>query len=96
MALTTEQFMLEIQRALLGEVSPHLRAVTIQHSDNMLHFDAYFDGEIDEDDVESMWCVDTELVAALPETIQVTHSSHRIDSPMRLPKKDITVYLRRE
>ena len=96
MTLEKEQALIVIQQSLLGEVSAFLRAVTIRVSDGHLHFDAYYDGLIHENDVESMSCVETELIAALPERIRVTHSLYRIDSPSILPKTDIFVYLRRE
>jgi hypothetical protein len=96
MTLGKERALLAIQQSLLGEVSVSLRAVTIRVSDDHLHFDSYYDGPIDENDVESMSCVETELIAGLPESIRVTHSLHRTDSPSTLPKTDTFAYLRRE
>ncbi len=96
MLLMLEVALLEMQRSLLGEVSSSLRAVTIRVSDNQLHFDAYFDGLIGEDDVESMSCVEGELIAALPQRIEVTYDIHRIDLPVMVPKHDVFVYMRRE
>jgi hypothetical protein len=96
MALEKKQALAALQQGLLGEVSAPLRAVTAQVSGDHLHFDCYYDGHIDEDDVESMSCVETELIAILPESIRVTHALHRIDSPSVLPKADLFVYLRRE
>lgn len=96
MASEADWALLAIQQSLLGEVSAALRAVTIQVSDGRIHFDAYFDGPIAEVDAESMACVDTELVAMLPESIRVSHALHRLDAPAILPKSDIFVYLRRE
>jgi hypothetical protein len=96
MTLEKEHAMLAIQRSLLGEVSASLRAVTLRVLGDHIHFDAYYDGPIDEDDSESMSCVETELIASLPESIRVTHAVHRIDISSSLPKADIFVYLRRE
>ena len=88
--------LLEIQQALLGEVSRNLRAVIVSYSDEAIHFDCYFDGKIDEEDIDSIQCVDTELVAAFPETETITHSLHRLDDPAPIPQKGIWVYRRRE
>ena len=96
MTVETEKTLLAIQQSLLGEVSARLRALTIRMTGDYLHFDAYYDGPIDQDEVESMSCVETELIAALPDTITISHSVHRIDSPSIVPKTDIFVYMRRE
>ena len=96
MTLEKERALLAIQQGLLGEVSALLRAVTVRVSADHLHFDSYYDGHIDEDDAESMSCVETELIAILAESIRVTHALHRLDVPSDLPKTDIFVYLRRE
>ena len=91
-----ERALLEMQQSLLGEVPRTLRAVTIRVAGDHLHFDSYFDGPIAEIDIESMSCVETELIAVFPEIIQLTHSVHRLDMPTVLPKTDCFVYLRRE
>ncbi len=96
MASEADWALIAMQRSLLGEVSAALRAVTVQVSDDRIHFDAYFDGPIAEEDVDGMACVDTELVAMLSEDIQVTHALHRLDAPAVLPKSDTFAYLRRE
>lgn len=96
MGVSREEALLAIQQALLGETSACLRAVTIRIVSDRIHFDAYFDGPVDEEDVESMSCVDTELVAAFPETFEVSHRVHRLDAPAALPNADVFVHLRRE
>ena len=96
MILGTKEVLLVMQQSLLGEVSARLRAVTVRISDDHLHFDCYYDGIIDEDDSESMFCVEAEAIAVLPENIEVTHDLHRLDSPLLLPKVDLFVYARRE
>src|SRR3546814_987774 len=54
---------LNIQRALLGEISGKLRAVIFSVSGLILNIRFYFDGEIDDDDFESASCVETEVLA---------------------------------
>lgn len=90
------EVLLEIQQALLGEISSKLRAVIVFYGDNNIHFDCYYDGEILEDDIESMSCVETELISMFPENHEITHAVHRLDYPNPVPKKGIWVYYRRE
>ena len=96
MSVNREQILLAMQNALLGEISPALRSVSVKFSGDAIHFDAYFHGEIAPEDWESMSCVETELIALMPEDIITSHSNHRIDFPEVLPKCDPLVYSRRE
>jgi len=86
--LKMDQARLLLQMSLLGEVSPSLRGVTVRISDGSIHFDAYYDGPISDDDAESMSCVETELIASLPEDYIVTYALQRLDWPSVLPKID--------
>lgn len=88
--------MIALQLALLGEVSSKLRAVTARYDDQSIHFDCYFDGEIDEEDTESMSIVETELLAQFPESHCITHRVIRHDYPQRIPYDGVCVYARRE
>lgn len=88
--------LLKVQLALLGEVSPPLRAIFVSWTETSIHLDCYFDGEIDDKDTESMACVDTELVAIFPEDHTIAHTLHRLDYPTPLPQRLTCVYARRE
>ena len=88
--------MTAIQQALLGEVTPSLRAVTVSYELSQIHFECYFDGEISETEVEAMNCVDTELTAVFPATHTITHALYRRDYPELIPKEKIWVYYRKE
>ena len=90
------EVLLAMQMALLDEVSDRVRAVSVSWTDTTIHFDSYFDGEIADDDRESMACVDTELVAWFPESHTITHTVHRLDYPQRLPQDNRRVFSRRE
>jgi len=85
-----------VQQALLGEVSSRLRCVTVSWDDTSIHLDCYFDGQIDEEDRESMSSVETELMAVFPSTHVVDHAIHRLDYPNRIPKETTWAYHRRE
>lgn len=90
------QVLVGVQQALLGEVSAHLRAVTVSYDDTSIHLDCYYDGEITDDDREAMSCVETELMAVFPETHTVTHSVQRRDYPDPIPKETIWAFFRKE
>jgi hypothetical protein len=85
-----------IQNALLGEVSAGLRAVVVTFDAQSIHFDAYYDGEPSEDDVESMSCVETELIAMSPEDHVITQRVTRLDHPEPIPKVGHWVFFRKE
>jgi len=88
--------LIALQQALLGEISSHLRAVTVKYDDQSVHFNAYFDDDISEDDRESLSCVETEVIAALPASNAVTHDAIRLDAPAPIPKDLTWVYHRAE
>jgi hypothetical protein len=72
---------LSLQRALLGEVSASLRCVTCSWDENQIHILCFFDGEISDDDQESMHCVETEVMADFPAEVSVSLKSVRLDYP---------------
>ena len=84
------------QIALLGAVSSNRRAVEVAFGPESSHFDAYYDGKPSDADVESMSCVDTELMAMFPGNHEVTHRVMHVDFPERLPKTRRSVFLRKE
>jgi hypothetical protein len=83
--------LLSLQTALLGEVPPNLRGVTCDWDTSALVIHCIFDGEILEEDRESMECVATEVMANFPEDYQVRLECIRRDAPQLLqtemPKK---------
>lgn len=88
--------LLAIQAALLGEVSSKLRAVSASWTETNIHFDCYFDGDVSDEDRDSMSCVETELLAMYPESHSVSHDIHRVDYPAPLPQTPERVFRRRE
>jgi hypothetical protein len=87
---------LSIQRALLGEVSPQLRAVVFSIEAQSVNIRFYFDGEISEEDKESVSCIETEILADYDPEDVVTANSIRIDSPDPINDEGVYVYKRRE
>lgn len=90
------EVLLSLQRALLGEVSPNLRAVTVSYTDSSVQFEAYFDGEISDEDREAMSMVETEVMADFPSSHVITHEVKRLDAPALIPKDRTWAYYRKE
>lgn len=90
--------LLSVQRALLGEVRPPLRCVTVGWDTDSIHILCVFDGEIAEDDRESMECVLTEVIADFPaaEGDRIHLDCVRRDAPAPLEFLQATVYSRYE
>jgi hypothetical protein len=86
---------LEMNRALWGEVSPALRAARIDWNEQTIHLFFYYDGEISEEDHESAECVATEVIASYPE-YELQIDVLRWDYPQPVPASGELVYCRRE
>jgi len=85
-----------MQRALLGEITLNLRAVTITYEDNRIHFYCVYDGVASEEERENMSCVETELIADFPESVTISHEIREVnkDQPIQVP--GIWVFARKE
>lgn len=90
-----QSVLLDLQNALLGEVSEQLRAVTVSFEESTVHFDAFFYREVGEEDLESMSVVETGVMAMLPASQTITHSVHTLDSDKPLPTDHLCVFARR-
>lgn len=88
--------LLSVQRALLGVVSAALRAVVVDYSETSITVTSYFDGEISEDDAESMSCVETEVVADFAADDRVEVRCVRCDVPHPIDGRGVWAYQRRE
>ncbi len=87
---------LSMGRALLGAVSPALRAAKIAWDEEAVHLYFYYDGEISEEDHESAECVATEVITDFPE-YELEIDILRWDYPKPIPQEGLeTVYHRRE
>lgn len=89
---------LSLQRALLCEVSAHLRmaAFSLNEEENIIFVHFYFDGEITDEDLDSASCVTGEVSGDFDEETQVIEKCIRLDFPERLPTHMYTVYRRKE
>src|SRR5688572_7154269 len=89
--------LLTAQVALLGEVSSSIRAVTIGWSTTEIRLRAIVDGLPFDDDVDSMECVGTEIIASFPQH-QIAVEVVRLDAPAPLEPHNLKawVYSRKE
>lgn len=88
--------LLSLQRALLGEVFPALRAVTVEWSPSAVKFFAYVDGRVTEEDAESVSCVATSVAADLWSGVDFDYEIVRVDARHRIEDTRAYVYSRRE
>ena len=89
--------LLSVQRALLGNVPPCLRAVTVDYSSEAkrILLRSYFDGVIAEDDLELMSTVWTEVGADHP-GFRVDWEVIRCDVPLPIQVLRDWAFMRRE
>lgn len=103
-AMDTEfrtKVLLSLQRALLGEITPTMRAVAVQWSAERIVIRVYTDGEAPADVREDFDAsVVTQVVAdfSLPDRgdPKVEFEFTRFDAPARLPDWGVLVYARAE
>lgn len=72
---------LSVQRALLGMVSPSLRAVSCEAANERIRLRFVFDGPIDEDEEHDARAVGTEVIADFPASWTIDEQIVRIDYP---------------
>ena len=87
---------LSIQRALLGEISPFLRAVVFSYISKEIEVRFYFDGVIKEEDLESVSYIETQVIADYDVVYTVSAICKRLDFPDPIIDQGIWVYYRRE
>ena len=90
------EVLVAVQQALLGEVTPNMRAVGLSYGDQSIKVRIYLDGETTEGDEESASLVETELMAAFPEEHQVRVDLVHLAAPAPIPKTEVWAYHRKE
>ena len=95
-AVERSQVLLSLQRALLGEVFPALRAITVEWSDSVVKFYAYVDGFLNEKDAESLSCVSAEVAADFWDGVEIDYEIVRLDFPGKIVDERMRVFHRRE
>lgn len=88
--------LLSVQRALVGEVFPALRAVTVEWRPDMVKFWAYVDGVLRDEDNESLSVVSAEIAADFGPEVEIDYEVVRRDAPMAIDDGRVCVFRRRE
>jgi hypothetical protein len=93
--------LLSVQRALLGEVTPEMRAISLELSQKVLRVTVFIDGLVDEDLVDDFdSAVITQIIADFPEPDRddpaVEFEFIRADVPAPLEPRGRWVYFRKE
>jgi hypothetical protein len=88
--------LLSVQRALLGVVTPELRAVVVDLDDarQVLYIRFYYHGEVSEDLIELWNCAITEV--DLGPDYFFDEGIERLDYPNKIPFRGRYAYLRKE
>ncbi len=87
--------LLNMNRALLGEVAHTLRAAEISWDEQKVHLFFYYDGEISDEDNASAECIASEFISCYP-GYALDVSIIRWDYPKKIPESGRLIYLRRE
>jgi hypothetical protein len=90
------RILLSVQRALLGEVFPALRAVSVAFTETSLDLRFYVDGPADELDRESISIVETEVLADFDLGFRVHATVIELRQPALVPNDGERVFMRRE
>lgn len=92
------ELILSVNRALLGEVSPELRAVLVRKSKDNIYIKTIYDGDISAQDRESSSIIATGVIADYPENCHVIEECIRLDAPEKIncPEGWHLVFSRRE
>jgi hypothetical protein len=77
-------------------VSPALRGVTVGQRRHTVVVRSYFDGEISDDDADSIWCEGAEIIADFIEPWVIDEQVIRLDAPQRMARLEAWAYLRQE
>ena len=89
--------LLSAQNALLGVVTPELRAVVVDvdKEQELLYVRFYYDGNVSEDLIELWRCAITEISADLGPDHILDNGVERLDFPMKIPLRGRYAYLRK-
>ena len=96
--ISIDYALLAMQSALLGVVTPELRAVVVDVNphESWLYIRFYYHGSISEE-VEELWqCAMTEASASLGTRCFVDEAVERLDYPNEIPMRGRLAYLRKE
>ena len=92
------QLLLSVQRALLDEIDPNLRAVKIDWDETkeIIYLYFYFDGLITPENLNSASCAAGETAGDFLPEVRVIENCIRVDSPKEIPSHKLVAFRRKE
>ena len=87
---------LGVQRALLGAVFPKLRVVAVDFTETSILVLCFVDGELSDEDKDSIYEIETEIMAQFPSNHQIECRVISLTFPEMVPKDMRRAYSRRE
>lgn len=93
---SNDYFKLSAQRALLGNITNNIRAISALLEGDNITLKFFYDGIISEDDEENASIVETEIIADLDDSSVVHTVVTRLDYPEPIKSNGILLYLRKE
>ena len=86
-----------MQRALLGNITANIRAITFELKCKKISLFFYFEGEPDTEDKELVSVVETEVIADFDEDFTVEAVAVRLDYPQPIKNTNgLLVFLKRD
>jgi hypothetical protein len=87
---------LSAQRALLGQVPPVLRALSVAAAEHCIHFRCYFDGPTSDHDKELLSEAATEIIADFSAPWAISEEYLELPYPEPMRHLEHLIYLRHE
>lgn len=85
-----------IQVALLGNITPNLRAVSVECEENKIKIIFYYQTPPSEEEQELASLADTEFISDFPPTFNTNFQIIHLPKSQAIPKRGFLVYLRYE
>lgn len=95
-AVIRTRVLLSVQRALLGEVFPSLRGVSVGLDERSIRLVCYVDGPVSPMDLDRLSGVEAEVIADFSENTEVRLEVIRCDVPAEMRSLTVWAYRRRE
>lgn len=88
--------LLSVQRALLGEVTPELRGLSVEVNDTHVRLTSYFAGRLTAEQKDTVSTITAEVAADLPHDWTIEDEAVSLPESERLPEIAIWAYRRKE
>ena len=89
------RILLSTYSAMLGMISPDIRLITIDWSENYYGIKAYFDRSVVEDDLDILKAITTQVAADFPQMVEFKEFADFSVAPLsELPKLKKAVFIR--